>query len=540
MLIKNILFALLCASGLAAITTRLMPRDLKLPPVNARLELYTDSTFLETVGEVDAEFEEAWRAAEVAPAGRADNWTIIRRISLGLTGTIPSLEEIRWLEQQPPESQIQWWLERLLQDRRFSDYFAERLARSYVGTEDGPFLVYRRRRFVTWLSDQIQENRPYDQLVRDLIAGTGLWTDAPHVNFITVTNDVNGDDQPDEERLAARTARAFLGVRLDCVQCHDDNLGGDWLQQDFQQLAAFYSEANSSLLGVRDQPREYEFTYLGEEASEVVPATVPFLSDLTSQDAEGSRRERLADWVTHPQNEPFRKAIVNRVWAILCGQPLVTPIDSIPLHDSSTPGLLRLGEDFAAHGFDLRRLIRLIVSTRVFQTSSRAAQFVSDTDSHHWARFPLTQLRPEQVAGSLIQASSLRTIDANSHVLVRFIRNDQTRNFVKRFGDTGEDEFDARATTIPQRLLLMNGDLVRERTKDDLVSNAVTRIAALTQDDRRAIEAAFWATLTRRPSTIEQSYFAQRLKELEGVERRKAIEDLYWALFNSMEFQANH
>jgi len=149
---------------------------------------------------------------------------------------------------------------------------AELFAGAFVGTEDGPFLVYRRRRFVTWLSDQFEARRPYDSLVRELISGTGLWTDSPAVNFLTVTNDVNGDEQPDEERLAARTARAFLGVRLDCVQCHDDHLGGDWKQTDFQQLAAFFADAHSSLLGIRDRPQDYQFTYLNHDQPEVVKA----------------------------------------------------------------------------------------------------------------------------------------------------------------------------------------------------------------------------------------------------------------------------
>ena len=118
---------------------------------------------------VDAAFEADWAAKNIPPAPRADDLTIIRRMSLALTGSIPSLEEIREVQAMKGDNVPQQWLERLLADRRTSDYLAERLARVYVGTENGPFLIYRRRRLVEWLSEALLQNRPYDRLVRDLI-----------------------------------------------------------------------------------------------------------------------------------------------------------------------------------------------------------------------------------------------------------------------------------------------------------------------------------------------------------------------------------
>ena len=109
-----------------------------------------------------------------------------------------------------PDGRLEAWLDDLLRDRRSADYLAERFARALVGTEDGPFLLFRRRRFITWLSDAILANRPYDAIVRDLIADQGLWTDHPATNFVSVTFDPE-NERPDPERLAARVARAFLG-----------------------------------------------------------------------------------------------------------------------------------------------------------------------------------------------------------------------------------------------------------------------------------------------------------------------------------------
>ena len=537
MIARNLGFLAVCIVSFAVLTHRLLPRDLH-QPVLAATEVSVDTEFAQVLAALDAEFQAAATRHDVAFAPRADEWAVYRRMALGLVGTIPSLEELRLLEKVAPADRVEWYLNRLLADRRCHDYLAERLARSYVGTEDGPFLVFRRRRFVTWLSDQLATNRPYDEIVRELLSGTGIWTDSPAVNFLTVTNDVNGDEQPDEERLAARTARAFLGVRLDCVQCHDDNLGGDWKQQDFQQLAAFFADAHSSLLGITDQSEDYKFTYLHREAEEVVPAQTPFADDLLQE--QGTRRAQLARWVTHPENMAFSRAIVNRVWALLLGRPLVQPVDDIPLSEPYPPGLTRLAADFAAHDCDLRRLVRLIVHSRVFQTSSRSPEGVSELQEEHWAVFPLTRLRPEQVAGSVLQTSSLTTIDAETHILVRLARYDQHKEFIKRYGDTGEDDFSGRGGTIPQRLLLMNGDVVRDRTKEDLVGNAISRIAVLATDDAQAVEIAYRAALTRRPSTTEARHFAERLRESGQGQRQQVLEDLCWALINSSEFSWNH
>lgn len=540
MWIRNLGFMVLCIAGLGVLGSRLLPHQLEMPAVPLDREAHHGTQFLESLQTLNGAFEAHWQSNGVHPSAQADPWLVYRRLGLALTGTIPSLEEIRQLERIPPSDRLAWWIDRLLSDRRYSDYWAERFARAYVGIEDGPFLVYRRRRFVTWLSDQFQANRPYDDLVRELISGKGLWTDSPAVNFITVTNDVNGDEQPDEERLAARTARAFLGIRLDCVQCHDDNLGGNWRQADFQQLAAFFAPAQSSLLGIHDKQRNYEFQYLHATEKEVVPPKAPFNSQLLPPEIPiADARQQLAQWVTHPENEAFSRAMVNRVWALMFGRPLHNPIDNLPLAAPFAPGLDELAKDFAKHGYDLKRLVRLIGSSRPFQLSSATEATDDASENFAWNYFPLTRLRPEQMASSILQASSLRTIDANSHILVRLAQNDQQKDFVNRYGDKGEDEFHDRPGTIPQQLLIMNGNMVRERTKDDLLANAITRIAALAPEPERALEVAYLTALTRTPSDEERNYFLPTLRENKS-ERRNQMEDIYWTLLNSLEFSWNH
>ena len=259
---RNLLFAVVCLAGAGAVVSNLLQSDAMTPPTGHRASHYNQAGFRTIVDLVDEEFAEEWKKKGVESVPLADDLILIRRLSLGLTGTIPSLQEIRALETQPSEERIQWWLSYLFEDRRMSDYLAERFARAYVGVENGPFIIYRRRRFVSWLADEFQANRPYDQIVRSLITAEGLWTNNPEVNFVTVTVDQNEEENdPDEMKLAARVTRAFLGVRIDCVQCHDDHLGDDWKQKDFHQLASFFAGTDMAISGIRETDKPYKKIY---------------------------------------------------------------------------------------------------------------------------------------------------------------------------------------------------------------------------------------------------------------------------------------
>lgn len=513
------------------------------PAWNATPRDHETADIAETVRAVNRALRDAWMTAGVEAVGPADARTRLRRLSLALTGTVPSLEEWRRFEAAAPADPEQWWLARLFRDPRFGSYLAERLARMTVGVEAGPFIVYRRHRLLTWIEEALLANRPYDEMVRALITAEGVWTTHPEANFLTVTIDPNNEAEgPDEIKLAGRVAKAFLGVRLDCVQCHDDYLGKRWEQEDFHQLAAFFAGAKMELTGVRDdESRAYRFRLSGSDEPEPLDPAVPFRPELLP--TEGTRRTRLAAWVTHPDNRAFARAAVNRVWAWCFNRPLHEPVDDLPLDGPFPAGLEVLADDFIAHGFDLQHLIRVIVATDAFRHASRSAdpeRPVSPEQEALWAAFPLTRLRPEQVAGSILQASSLKTIDARSHVLRRITRLFGEGEFVRRYGDSGENELQNAAGTITQRLILMNGKLVYERTKEDLVVNASTRLAALAPDPAQAVATAFLVVLGRTPTPTESDWFGSRLADRGDRPAAEVMEDLFWTLINATEFSWNH
>jgi hypothetical protein len=508
---------------------------------------------LEVAREVDAEFDSHADEKGLEVALPADWNLIARRLSLALVGNSLSLEEFRAVERIEESRRTAWWTEYLLSERRWADQFAERWTRATVGTNNGPFLIFRKRKYQQWLADQFQENVPYDQIVRKLITAEGSWIDSPEVNFLTATMD-EGTSRPDPIRLAGRTSRAFLAMRIDCLQCHEDYLGNvqfktadqeeplrTGAQSDFHELAAFFASVrmDNPFQGLRNHDEEYRYRYLNQTDETLVSPNVPFDRALCNLDT--GNRYSLADWVTHRENRAFARATVNRVWAILCGRPLVQPIDDIPTSGPFPPGLERLASDFTDHGYDLQRLIRVIVATQAFQRDSRLPTAVPTPEHEEaWAVFPMTQLRPEQMAASIHQACRLKAIDASSSIISQLEMFGGVRDFTQAYGDRGEDEFDEEAVTVPQRLLMMNGSFLSNRIDNNPVMNASTRIASLSGDDAKAVESAYLATLNRRPEPDESAMFIARLAGKTGDERSAALGSMYWVLLNSTEFQWNH
>ena len=495
---------------------------------------------------LDEHWSESLQQQGLEPAKRADWLTVCRRTSLALVGNGLSLEEIRQLEQFPESEREARHLQNLLNDPRFHHYWAERWTRYLVGTDGGQFVVYRRRRFRIWLSEVLAANQPYDQMVRDLITAEGLWTDKPQVNFLTATFDSN-DGKADPVRLAARTSRAFLGLRIDCLQCHNDFLGNvnlgdvdeprEGLQSDFHQLAAFYTSAKTNgLQGVKNGDVDYNYKYLNAEEEIAVTPAVPYQPELLPE--EGDPRQRLASWVTHPDNQQAARAATSHVWALMFGKPIGPSVDNLPLDEEIDPMLGVLADDFVKTGFNLRRLIALIAGSAAFQVDSRADFEVTSQHERYHAVFPLVRLRPEQVAGSVIQAARIKKTDRESSWLLQLQTLTGTNDFVTQYGDIGEDEFTTDSVTITQRLLMMNGEMIREIVDSNPVLNTSAHIGMFAADDPMAVETAYLCALNRYPSEAEKSHFVERIAG--ATDRTEAIEDLVWVLLNSSELAWNH
>lgn len=538
-MLKTLLPLAVVIGVFAVVATAARTNVVRQPPTKSgRVAVETDPI----VTDVDRLFARKWAEVGVTPANPVDELAILRRLSLVLHGTVPSLEEIRVFESDAGAKRIERWVQKMLEDRRFSDYFARRLARVYVGADEGQFVVFRRDRFWAWLGEQLQKNRPYDEVVRGMIAERGLWTGEPQVNFITSA--VN-EGNVDVNKLAGRTVRAFLGQRIDCAQCHNHPFA-EWKQGQFEGLAACYGKVSISAVGVEDNRKEpYKVQDRVSLEDREVKAAVPFHEEW--RPADGTERERLAAWVTHPENRRFERAIVNRVWGLMFGKAWIEPVDDLPNPSESgrmPDDLLDiLGADFQQHHCDLKRLVATIAATHAFRLSSEHVDFESPEKGRlveeTWAAFPLTRLRPEQVIGAMLQASSIKTIDQNSHWVRRAFRFFQELNFVKEYGDLGDNELAEHSGTIPQALLRMNGEFARDRSEGSPFT-AAGRIAGMAPTDEVCLDLCFLVCLTRHPTPEEQVQILPQLEKARGDARKNAVEDIFWTLYNSAEFSWGH
>lgn len=533
----SLIFPLFAAIGIgwivraAAYVVPATPPQLELPEFAANVEV--------VASQVDARFEQNWAARGLTPAAPASELQILRRLSLALHGSIPSLEDLRRFEADVAPGRLERWAALMVQDRRFAEYFANRLSRVFVGTEGGQFIIFRRDRFQTWLADQLHQDRPLDAVIRDMIESTGLWTGEPATNYIT---QAFADDQLDVNKLAGRTVRAFLGQRIDCAQCHNHPFA-HWKQEQFEGLAACFGQARISVAGVGDdRSRAFTVTDRGTLEDYQPEAGVPFGQEWWPE--EGAYRHRLAAWITHPDNVRLERAVANRVWGLMFGRAFIEPVDDLPDPPDATadPDILQiLGADFRQHGCRIKRLVLAISATRVFRMDSKHSAWETGEGwtevEAAWAVFPLVRLRPEQIIGAMCQAASIRRIDQNSHLLTRFVRFIREQDFVRDYGDPGEQELTERAGTIPQALLRMNGRFAREISQ----ANALTasgRIASMSPDVDTAIELAFLCCLTRYPTPDEVQIFLPDPDS--SPSRGEVVEDVYWTLFNSPEFCWNH
>jgi len=534
--------------ALTASASRWSPRE---TPVEG--SAVTDD-FNKTVAAVDSELERLWGELELPAAEPVDDLTILRRLSLALHGTLPSLEEIRLFEADNRPNRLDIWTQAMLDDIRFSQYFAERLARAYVGVEVGQLILYRRDRFTSWLSSELSANTRYDEVTRKMVTGEGVWTSNGEVNFFTsaVT-----DGTIDKNKLTARTVRAFLGQRIDCAQCHDHPFD-EWKQSDFEGLAAHYGQIQLGLGGLIDNV-EQKFTVQDSITLEdrIVEPSVPFHPEWLG--TNGTHRQKIARWITHEENDRFERAIANRVWGLMFGRPFATDraVDDLP--DPGTDDALAmldiLGQDFRDHDCNLKRLIRVVAASKAFRIDSvhpydtvlesgsvdgnEIAELSDDLQSarDRWAVFPLIRLRPEQVIGAMLQANNVRTVDQNSHLFVRIQKFFREQNFVDQFGDFGAEELSDQSGTIPQALLRMNGEFARDLTQTSPFSSP-GRIMAASSTPNKLVENSYLVCLTRRPSEPELKYFLKQLNASD--DKAAAVEDMFWALFNAPEFSWNH
>jgi hypothetical protein len=475
---------------------------------------------------VDELLAARWKRDGVEPAAAADDAELLRRLSLDLTGVVPTAWEVREYLADARAEKTAALVDRLLASPAHATHLANVWRELMLPRKFDPQQTAGLVGLQNWLRRQFVVNRRYDRVVADLLVATGGDESGPALFYTAVGL------KPEE--LGTTTARIFLGVRLDCAQCHNHPFDR-WTQQDFWGYAAFFARVeqrarNAAAMRLVDTETG-DVRLPGSET--IVGPRYPGGID-TAGNESGTRRQQLAIWMVSGDNPYLARATVNLVWAQLFGRGLVEPLDDFGTHNpASHPELLEtLSQAFIASGYDLRELYRTLANTRAYQLSSQR-RGASEPPAEWFAQMAVKTLTSDQLFDSL-ERVALRA--ANEAVAP--LADPRRQAFLIKMQTQTRTPIDFELS-VPQALAMMNGPELSQ-IADPSTSRLVKGLDAPFLDDQQRVEAAFLATLARPPREAERSTMVEHLKAAAPDKRQQALGDMVWALLNSAEFMLNH
>jgi hypothetical protein len=487
------------------------------------------------------------------PSALSSDSVFLRRAYLDALGVLPTADEARrFLADNRPDKRARL-IDDLLKRPEFADFWALKWC-DLLRVEEKVLDAKGVRLFHGWVRRCIAEGKPLNEFARELIAARGSTYANPPANYYRALRD--------PQARAEATAQVFLGVRLQCARCHNHPFD-TWTQDDYHRLAAFFARVRYRIVENRrrDKFDQHEFdgeqvVYQGRAGELTRPGTKEVLAPrflggpTPALGPRGDRLKTLADWVARPDNPFFARAQVNRVWYHLMGRGIVDPNDDF--RDSNPPAnallLDALARDFVDHHFDLRHLVRVIMTSRTYQLSA----VPDDTNADDEANFSHALVRPLQaeqlldavahVTGGRLKfdgfpegtrAGQLPGVGANRR---RGRRAGDPEQFLAAFGkpvrllscecERSED------TTLAQAFQLINGPAVNALLAQH--DNRLGRLLAAGKSDAEIIEELYLSALCRYPGEEEK----RRAAEVVGrsKDRRAALEDVLWGLVNAKEF----
>ncbi|MEO2005636.1 MAG: DUF1553 domain-containing protein, partial [Candidatus Poribacteria bacterium] len=442
---------------------------------------------------------------EASPRARAG--AFLRRTWLDLTGSIPPSTVAAEFTLAGGGADRGKLINELVGSEEYLDHWADVWTVWLAGRFDSnnrDIMLLR-----GWLRDQLDKNTPYDELVRELITTAGPTHQVGSAQYF------NRYDL-DSEELAARTSRTFLGLPMQCAQCHDHK-SEPWTQEQFYGVVAFFNSiereniteeyeqngrTRTRTIGsyLRDrETRPARVPDTGVNVGPMFPDKSPFTASVAK-----SARASYAEWMTDPGNPYFAKATVNRVWSYFTGAGIVDPIDWFGVNTRPThPELLDwLADDFVAHGYDLQYLARSILHSQMYQRSAKTTDR-NKNDTQYLTHARIRPLTAEQLFYSLLEATNIESRQRRRQENVEAMKRDYLRRFRFVFGNDEMEEDEISKATISQALMLLNGTIVndgslaREGTRLD-------RILRTQTDSQRRIDAIFLSILSRKPTGEER------------------------------------
>ena len=486
---------------------------------------------------IDQHIDAKLQKLKLQPSAATDDASFLRRVTLDLTGALPTPDEVRSFLSDPAPQRLKRSrkIDKLIASPAYADQWTVKWgdllqsSRKFLG-EKGTY------GFREWIHSSIAANKPYDKMVRELLTSRGSSYDDPAANYFRTTR----EPKPTMEK----TTQVFLGVRMVCAQCHDHPFE-KWTQNQYYQMSAFFSavglrpgyEVGEEI--IYDQRADYEMKHPKDSrvmAPEFLIASATPVKIPTDQ----RRRDALADWLVSKQNPFFAKAIANRTWSYFFGKGIIDPVDDIRASNPPVnPQLLEaLTKDLIDHNFDLQHLMRTIVNSRAYQASFLNNEWNAG-DAENFSHAIPRRLTSEQLADAVTMAAGAKPNfpevpddTSASQLPDPHVGKD---GFLDLFGRPNREsacECERRADfSLPQALNLVNGTTISDAVADP--KGRVAKLVLAGKPDQAIIEELYLATISRFPTKQEAD---NGIKYLAGGARATRAQDLLWALLNSKGF----
>ncbi len=506
------------------------------------LVLSTDQAFTPRVeppaNYIDELVNDKLRTLRINPSELCTDEEFLRRATLDIAGRLPTSEEREaFLDSDDPNRRSQK-IDELLDSPEFPQLWAQKWAELLLirtqpnRVEYKPMFLYWQ-----WLTEQIADGRPLDEMIRELLASSGSTFDTPTTNFYQI--------EPDTKKIAENVAQTFLGTRIQCAQCHNHPFDR-WTMDDYYGFTAFFAQMARKR---SDDYREW-MVYnrgSGETRHPVGGRTMKpkYLGGVEPEPGGRDRREVLAAWIVSPENPFFPVSVANRVWAHFLGTGIVEPVDDIRVSNPpSNPALFdKLGEQLVAYDYDIRKLVRDICNSNTYQRSCDTNES-NARDTANFARAQPRRLPAEVLLDCLAQATGKEERLPNLPPGARAVEiadGRATNYFLKTFGRSKRETVCACESTaqptLSQALHLLNGNTIHTRIAQ---GGLIKKWLADEKSPAEVIDAIYVRCLTRLPTDEERQRLIDTLPTDDEAKLRDTLQDVFWAVLNSREFSFNH
>jgi Protein of unknown function (DUF1549)/Protein of unknown function (DUF1553) len=516
----------------------------------------------QVVKSINQKLESSWKENKIVPSAFIDDYEFIRRVSLDVIGRIASPEEVAKYMRYPQASRRSQVIEDLLASEDYPRHWANHFTNWFL-TRSGLFGKGKyHEEMAVWLEDQFASNRGYHEITKEVITATGENTENAAVNFILAHL---GESVPAAKRsqegqfemvpITSRITRLFLGIQMQCAQCHDHPFNNSITQKHFWGINAFLRQVERTgtpppetgnramtlpKLGIKENTSaNADGIIFFEKRNGVILPTKPIFMEEKKLSGSTGRRDQLAAFIIEHEN--FPKSAVNRMWSVFFGKGFTTPIDDFNEQNVPTnPELLQeLSSSFKNYNYDLKKLIRWICNSNAYNLTFVANKTNDKPESEGlFSRMLLKSMSPEQLFESLMVSTKAEA--AESKDAKKNLRTVWLNKLVSNFGDDEGNEVNFNGTVV-QALLMMNGKDINEAISRKDKGTVSMAMAKNKTNVNGIVNDLYLATLNRPARATEIAKINNGLKmRTKDKNPMDPYQDLFWALLNSNEFLLNH